>query len=340
MRVECDSMSLVMRAFDSCACLFLPFLYLRVPATLFIERLMIMPVSRVFSFLLCSVVFSFVYLGQGAISVCAQSVPPAAELSSPQDMIGEEDPFMEDAGAEKKSDVIDNEAFFDAEDMLPRGEMARHGPNKVDPNRQPASKLVIVRKNHEADTKEAHLVAAERAMKLGRNDSSLDLFDTLYAKNKKDPRVLMGRAVVLQKLGRFDEAMAMYEELAKVVPDNIEVKVNMLGLLSTRFPSIALRRLLELRKENTSHVGLASQIAVCYAALGDAQEALRYMGAAASMEPHNANHLYNMAIVADRAGDKKQAVSYYEKALEVDSVHGGGRTIPRETVYERLAQIR
>jgi Flp pilus assembly protein TadD len=288
-----------------------------------------MPVSRVFSFLFCSFLLSFVLIG---VSVSSPVLAQTAEV----------DDAVADAGDTFSSgeDAVDNDAFFDAEDMVPRGEMARHGPNKVDPNTQPASRLVIVKKNQEADTTESRLVAAERAMKLGRNDSALDLFDTLYAKNKKDARVLMGRAIVLQKSGRFDEAMAMYEELSNVEPDNLEVKVNMLGLLSTRFPSIALRRLLELRKDNMSHVGLASQIAVCYAALGDAKEALRYMGAAASIEPKNATHLYNMAIIADRSGDRKQAVSYYERALEVDSVHGGGRSIPRETVYERLAQLR
>ncbi len=318
---------------------------------LFIERLMVMSVSRVFSFLFYSAVFSFALSGQGVTSVIAQDDPLAAELISTQDSGMGEDPFLEydeaqkqseiiDSEVQKQSDAIDNEAFFDAEDMVPGGEMARRGPNKINPKVQPASKLVYVSKNYEPDTTEAHLVGAERAMQLGRYDSSLDLFDNLYAKNKKDARVLMGRAVVLQKLGRFDEAMAMYEELSKVEPDNIDIKVNMLGLLSTRFPSIALRRLLDLREGNMGHVGLASQIAVCYAALGDTKEALRYVGAAASMEPTNASHLYNMAIVADRAGDKKQAVSYYEKALEVDSIYGGGHSIPRDSVYERLARIR
>ena len=47
-----------------------------------------------------------------------------------------------------------------------------------------------------------------------------------------------------------------------------------------------------------------------------------------------------MAVIADKAGDKKQAISYYEKALEIDTINGGGRSIPREVVYERLAQLR
>ena len=291
-----------------------------------------MQALRVFSIVCCAVVF--VFAGPWVSSVKAQGDAPPAEPA------GDEDVFMEYGEGQNKSKIIDNEAFFDAENLVPQGEMTRHGPNRVNPVTQPASKLVIVNKTYTPDTKEAQLVSAERAMKLGRYDSALDLYDALYARNKKDARVLMGRAVVLQKLQRFDEAMSMYEELSKVEPNNVEVKVNMLGLLSTRFPSIALRRLLDLREDNMGHVGLATQIAICYASLGDTREALRYMGAAASMDPKNANLIYNMAVIADRSGDKKQAVSYYEQALEVDSVHGANRTIPREAVYERLAQIR
>lgn len=238
------------------------------------------------------------------------------------------------------SPEMNNDDFFDANDLVPQGEMSHDGPIRVDPSTQPASKYIVVQKNYDAGSKTAQLVSAERAMKLGRYDSSLQLFDDLYAANEKDSRVLMGRAVVLQKLGRFDEAMGMYEKLEKVEPDNVDAQVNMLGLLATRYPSVALRRLLDLQEKNRSHVGLIAQIAISYANIGDMESALKYLGMAASMEPNIANHMFNMAVIADRGGDEKQAVQYYEKALEVDTIHGAGRSIPRDAVYERLAQIR
>ncbi|PCJ00273.1 MAG: hypothetical protein COB14_04780 [Alphaproteobacteria bacterium] len=230
--------------------------------------------------------------------------------------------------------------FFDAGDLVPQGEMAGQGPVSVNPVTQPASKYVVVTMNHGANTKAAQVVSAERALALGRYDSALQMFDGLYAKNKKDVRVLMGRAVALQKLERFDEAMGMYEALSKVDSGNLEVKVNMLGLLGSRYPAIALRRLMGLHKNNQSHVGLTAQTAIVAAQTGDTAMALRYLGMAASMEPKNANHVFNMGIISDRAGQAKQAVSYYEKALEIDTIYGAGRTIPRASVYERLAQIR
>jgi Flp pilus assembly protein TadD len=234
----------------------------------------------------------------------------------------------------------DPDAFFDAEQLVPQGEMSKQGPKRVNPSLQPASKLITVRKNAGQDSTTAQLVSAERAMSLGLYDSALEMFDSLYVKNKRDPRVLMGRAVALQNLGHFEDAMRMYEELSTLDSRNIDVKVNMLGLLSTKYPAIALRRLVDLREEHPSHAGIVAQLAVTEASVGDFESALKHLGMATSMEPQNANHLYNMAVITDRAGQTSQAVSYYEQALEVDSIYGSGRSIPREAVYERLANIR
>lgn len=293
-----------------------------------------------FFFLLVGLTFSALHVPH----VYAQSgeiiMPDAGELNT----IDEEGEILDDtstsiaAPSAVSDEVSDN--FFDAEDLVPQGEMAKKGPVKVDPAMQPASKLIIVKKNYEGDSKTAQLVSAERALALGRYDAAIEMFDSLYDVNKSDSRVVMGRAVALQRLQRFDEAMQMYEQLEKLEPKNIEVKVNMLGLLSTRYPSIALRRLIELYKENKTNIGVVSQLAVVYAKVGDSASALRYMEVAASMEPQNANHIYNMAVIADRSGDTSNAVKYYEQALETDTIYGGGRSIPRDAVYERLAQIR
>lgn len=268
-------------------------------------------------FLLC---FAFVHV------VYAQDADGVKSISAPS--------------AQASVPVDQDDDFFDANDLVPQGELARQGPNSVNPTVQPASKFVVVSQNHKADSRAAHIVAAERALNLGRFSSALQMFDSLYASHKKDERVLMGRAVTLQRLGRFDEAMAMYEDLSVLKPKGVEAQVNMLGLLSTRYPAVALRRMLSLYEDNRNNASLVAQIAVTYARAGDVGSALQFLGVAASMEPDNANHLFNYAVIADRSGDTRKAVEYYERSLEVDSIHGGGRSIPREAVYDRLAQIR
>ena len=85
---------------------------------------------------------------------------------------------------------------------------------------------------------------------------------------------------------------------------------------------------------------VAAQLGVTYADQGDYEQAFRYLGIASSIEPDNAQHLFNIAITADRVGKRKEAIKYYEKALEADAVYGSGRTIPRETIYDRLSVLR
>ena len=270
--------------------------------------------------------------------------PDAAALASPQAdpsaAAAPDVPAATEIPPVEEPAAIDENVFFDAEALVPTGEMGANAPHKVNPKLQPASKLVVVTKEAAPDSRKAQLVAATRAMKLGRYGAALDMYDRLYENNKRDPRVLMGRAVSLQHLGRFDAAIGAYEELAAVDPNNTEAQVNMLGLLGTKYPSVALRRLLDLREEQPNNAGVAAQIAVVQAKLGNLEEALHYLGIASSMEPNNAGHVYNMAVIADRAGSKSEAVKYYEQALELDSIYGRGETIPRESVYERLANIR
>ena len=141
-------------------------------------------------------VLAFFIIFVSALSVAfAQGSPDGNSISAPS------------ASAPKNA----SDTFFDASNLVPQGEIARKGPNAINPASQPASRFVVVRKSFEKDSQTAQIVAAERALSLGRFDSALQILDVLYDRNKKNPRIVMNRAIALQKLSRFDEAMRMYE---------------------------------------------------------------------------------------------------------------------------------
>lgn len=233
----------------------------------------------------------------------------------------------------------DENVFFDAEDLVPKSEMATGGPRKVNPVMQPGSSLVIVDRTAPRGSRSAEMVSAQRAIKLGRYESALEILNGLYEKNKRDPQVLLARAVALQKVGDSESAVLGYEELLHLQPDNVQAQINMLGLIGERYPAVALQRLSELAKNNPQSVALIAQAALLNAKMGRYDDAMKYFGLAAAREPRNPSHLYNMAVIADRSGDKTKAISYYEQALESDTINGS-RVIPRESVFERLAQLR
>jgi tetratricopeptide (TPR) repeat protein len=103
---------------------------------------------------------------------------------------------------------------------------------------------------------------------------------------------------------------------------------------------VALSKLLDLRQKYPDNAGIAAQIGVAYADSGNLQDAYKYLSMASGLKPNDPQHYYNMAVVAEKAGELKKAISLYEKALEVDAVHGTGRGISRDKIYDRLARLR
>lgn len=261
--------------------------------------------------------------------VAPSAVPPApvADPAKPQGIAKNEAAFEEDL-------------FYDANDIVPEGELAKKSARKVNPKLEPGSKLIVVTNDSGPGSRAAQLVSANRALKLGRYEAALEIYQTLYEKNRKDPQVLMGVAVALQRMGNFDASIAAYQELLEVQPKNVGAEVNMLGLMSEKYPSVALRRLEELRKEKPSELAVVAQLAVTQAQMNNTPEALKYLAVAASMQPQNPSHVFNMAVIADRAGNRKEAVRFYEQALEMDSIYGGGRSLPRDVIFERLSRLR
>lgn len=274
----------------------------------------------------------------------AQEVDAAPAMPENVDLtpaIPEVDAVANVPDAAPVQEEFNEDLFFDAEALVPQSDLSREGaPSKVDPVLNPGSRLVISRKKANAGSREARAVAAERAMKLGRYESALEIYNDLHTANKRDPNALMGKAIALQRIGRDEEAIEAYEALLALRPKNLSAQVNMQGLLGKRYPAVALRNLLELREQNPASIAVVAQLSVIEAKLGRYDEAIRYLGVAASMEPQNAGHVFNMAVIADRAGDKKQAITYYEEALEIDTLYGSGRSIPRDAVFERLAELR
>ena len=231
--------------------------------------------------------------------------------------------------------------YYDSGSIMPDAALGTSvGPREVDPKYEPGSSFVVVTKSSGANSFSARLIAGQRALKLGRYSSALEIYEQLYRESAKNRQVLMGLAVAQQNSGFTQSALATYEELLQVDPNNVDATVNMLGLVQNQYPAVAYRKLHELWDKNSQNPGIAAQLGLTSAKMGNAQDAIRYLGIASSLEPRNATHLYNMAVITDQIGAYKDALDLYEHALEVDATYGGSRTVPREQIYDRLVSLR
>lgn len=271
----------------------------------------------------------------------AMAAPSSVTAAAPAPALGGKESGTVSSNPAPLEGIASGDTYYDSMSDVPTGEIAKAvGPREVNPVLEPASKMIIVDKDRGANSNEALLVSANRALKLKRYDSALEMFDQLYAKNKRDARIIMGRAIAQQNMGLNESAIQSYEEVLKLKPNNKEALVNMMGLIRTQYPEVALRRLLELYARNPNDAGIAAQIGITNADLGHYDDALRYLGIASTLEPTNAQHLFNMGIAADRSGSRADAIRLYERALEADVMYGASRSIPRESIYDRLSILR
>lgn len=262
--------------------------------------------------------------------------PPAAESLKPVPDVVMEDPVITAKVKPLPKPKVDT-VYFDA----PKGKALSGIPApSMDPKRGKNESVIVVDQAITSTSQESGVAAAGRALRLGRYDAAISMFDDLYRANPRDPRILMGRAVTLQKLGRTGEAIEAYEEVLTIDQDNPEAIVNLMGLIRKQYPARALEKLLELRASHPDNAGIMAQLGVAYADSGNFEDALKYLGMATKAEPNNPQHYFNLGVISERMKNRQRAIAYYEKALETDAVYGTGRGIDRDMIYDRLTRLR
>jgi len=199
---------------------------------------------------------------------------------------------------------------------------------------------LVVKKERNASDFDARLMAARSALAQGSYQSALELFDDLYKKSPTDMRVLMGRAVALQKVGQVDEAMSAYQGVLRKDPRNVEAMTNMLGMLKGKDAPSAIKKLQQLRDLYPANADVAAQLGMVYGVTGDYNNAIKYLDMADSLKPGSPNVLYNRAVAYDHMGNSSQAATLYRQILLLASDGDLDESFPLEVVRQRLATMR
>ncbi len=198
---------------------------------------------------------------------------------------------------------------------------------------------LVVKKEHEANEFESRLGAARAALAQGQNGAALELFNNLYTQYPKDTRVVLGRAVSMQRIGRNDEALASYEEALTTDPRNLEALTNMLGILNMQDRSTALDKLKQLSEVYPFNADIAAQLGMIYGQTGDYPNAVKYLNVADNLKPGSVAVLYNRAIAYDKMGQTADAASLYRKLIQLDGDGLLDPSYPVDAIKKRLAVL-
>lgn len=198
---------------------------------------------------------------------------------------------------------------------------------------------LIVKKDYNSEDFSARLTTALLALSRGRYPAALEIFNALYTTNPDDNRVLMGRAVSLQKMGMNADALSAYEIVLSHDPKNLEALTNMLGILKGQDQAAALEKLRQLQEVYPSNADIAAQLGMSYGTAGDYEKSVKYLDIADSLEPGNLDIMYNRAVAYDRMGNKHQAIDQYRQILSVAGGTVPPRGFPLEVIRKRLLDL-
>jgi Flp pilus assembly protein TadD len=199
---------------------------------------------------------------------------------------------------------------------------------------------LTVKKERAADSLDSRLASARRALNEGRSAAALQFFNDLRLDYPSDTRVLMGRAVALQRMGQNADALVAYEEVLTADPKHLDALTNMLGLLKAQNPNLAIEKLLELRTVYPYSGDITTQLAIAYGAAGNLPEALRYITLADALKPDNGYVLYNKAVIYDRMGRATEAAVMYRQLVRMSADGLLDSSLPIEQIKRRLAVMR
>jgi Flp pilus assembly protein TadD len=199
--------------------------------------------------------------------------------------------------------------------------------------------FLVLEAEQRASSSEAVMASASRKLSSGDYKGALAIYDELYATSPNDVRIMMGRAIALQKSGRADEALMAYEQVLNFQPSNLDALTNMIGLLAQQNPSLASSKLEALRKTYPANAKIAAQYGVAQSKLGNLQVALDAFSQAIKIEGGNAYYNYSRAVVLDKMGRRSEAAAEYRAALDLNRAGRTSQAIPVEAIQNRLAVL-
>jgi Flp pilus assembly protein TadD len=181
--------------------------------------------------------------------------------------------------------------------------------------------------------------AAREALLAGDPATALAIYDRLAARFPEERTAWLGRALALERLGRGGEAQALYQAMLGADPEDLGVKIALLGIVAERAPDEALRLLRRLAHHHPDDARLRAQIAAVLARQGALPAALSEQRRAVALAPANLGYRVNLAILHDRAGAIDAAVEHYRSALELATL-GGAPTAQLDAIAARLHHLR
>ncbi len=164
-----------------------------------------------------------------------------------------------------------------------------------------------------------HLRLAGVYFRQDREDEAIEVLRQGVAAAPHNERLTLGLALNLQRLGRFEEAIATYEAFLEIEPRSVTAANNMAALVADHENGDlkALRRALVLVEplQTSDNPQFLDTIGWLYYRAGEANQAITFLKRAIALAPKNLEINYHLGMAFLAEGQIAPAREHLEKAL-------------------------
>jgi tetratricopeptide (TPR) repeat protein len=158
---------------------------------------------------------------------------------------------------------------------------------------------------------------------------------------RSEPRnvdVLLGLVAVTARQGRVDEAQQHYMHVLDLEPRSAAAYAGLIGVVGQADPAGSASRLKSLLAQQPDAAFLHEALGNLYAEQGQWPTAQQSYSQAYLLDPSSAEYAFNLAVSLDQLNETKLALSYYQRAQELQSSRAG--VLDKDQLETRISQLR
>lgn len=183
------------------------------------------------------------------------------------------------------------------------------------------------------------LLQAYSALQHGDDKTALSLYRSVLQQESQNRDALLGLAAIAVQQQQFSQATHYYQEVLKYYPQDTVAKTNLLSISEKNVGAERESQLKTLASTAQKPAYIHFQLGLVYAQQERWNEAQQAFFEAYRIESQQADYAYNLAVSLEHLHQSQAAITYYQRAVQLQRKHGKGFNFQPDVVQQRITTL-
>lgn len=185
-----------------------------------------------------------------------------------------------------------------------------------------------------------NLTQAYAAFQRGENKTALSAYQTVLQQEPRNRDALLGLAAIAVRQQRYPQATRYYQDVLKYYPQDPVAQTNLLSISKQLGGEDREIQLQNLARTAQQPAYIYFQLGVVYAQQNRWNDAQQAFFEASRIDSQNADYSYNLAVSLEHLHQPQVAITYYQRAVQLQQKQGKFHSFEPNVVQRRIAALR